>query len=464
MAANSGKRRQRGTIRRRGNSLQVIVYAGLDPLTGDRMYLRGSTTDPAEAERMRTRFLSQVDDGRNAKTKATFGATLDAWLTTHEAEESTLDGYRGYVRRTIEPALGAVPIAKVTPKLLEDLYADLRRCRARCRGGEPAVDHRTTMAHECRTVRHKRKPGRPGREPHDCAAAGCVVVECPPHRCTPMSASTIRQVHWILSAALGAAVRWEWIRSNPADVAKKPRQPTPQPEPPTAAEAARIIEAAWAGGDEQWGTLVWLVMVTGLRRAELLALRWTDVDFDAGVLSIRRNYVRTRSRGIEKDTKAHQMRRIALDPETVVVLVEHRERYTARVRALAQEPPPDAFVFSHRPMADVAMDPSAVTHRYGAMCAKLGIDSHLHALRHYSATELLTAGVDLRTVAGRLGHGGGGATTLRAYAHGSARRTVGPPRSSATECGGPRRCSSPRIEHGRGSQNLVYETARAKPR
>ena len=50
------------------------------------------------------------------------------------------------------------------------------------------------------------------------------------------------------------------------------------------------------------------------------------------------------------------------------------------------------------------------------MCAQLGIASHLHAVRHYSATELLTAGVDLRTVAGRLGHGGGGATTLRVYA------------------------------------------------
>ena len=59
------------------------------------------------------------------------------------------------------------------------------------------------------------------------------------------------------------------------------------------------------------------------------------------------------------------------------------------------------------------MQPSGVTHRYARMCADLGIDSHLHALRHYSATELLTAGVDLRTVAGRLGHGGGGATTLR---------------------------------------------------
>ena len=65
---------------------------------------------------------------------------------------------------------------------------------------------------------------------------------------------------------------------------------------------------------------------------------------------------------------------------------------------------------------DRPCNPSGVTHRYARMCAKIGIDSHLHALRHYSATELLTAGVDLRTVAGRLGHAGGGATTLRVYA------------------------------------------------
>lgn len=81
-----------------------------------------------------------------------------------------------------------------------------------------------------------------------------------------MAPSTIRQVHWILSAALAAAVRWDWITSNPATVAKKPRPPAPQPEPPTAAEAAGIIEAAWEQ-DDDWGTLVWLVMVTGMRSA-----------------------------------------------------------------------------------------------------------------------------------------------------------------------------------------------------
>ncbi len=391
------------------------MYAGTDPLTGKANYLTESTRDEGQAQKILTRLLAQVDEQRNPRTKATMGAALKAWLRTHEAEETTLDGYRGYVRRTIEPALGSVPLAKVSAQVLEEFYADLRRCRHRCRDGEPAVDHRTAAEHECHTVRHKRRPGRHVRELHDCAAAGCVVVECPPHRCTPMSASAIRQVHWILSAALGAAVRWQWISSNPADIARKPRQQTPQPEPPTSAEAARLVAAAWEQDDE-WGTLVWLVMVAGMRRAEVLALRWTDVDLVGGMLAIRRNYVRTGSRGIEKDTKTHQMRRIALDAETVAVLTEHRERYERQARALGVEPAADAFLFSHHPLHEVAADPSGVTHRYGRMCAQLGVDSHLHALRHYSATELLTAGVDLRTVAGRLGHGGGGATTLRVYA------------------------------------------------
>jgi integrase len=157
-------------------------------------------------------------------------------------------------------------------------------------------------------------------------------------------------------------------------------------------------------------------MVTGMRRAEVLALRWADVDLETGMLAIRRNYVRAGSRGIEKDTKTHQMRRISLDAETVGVLDEHRAHYIEQARALGVGPSDEAFVFSYRPLHDVPADPSAVSRRYGRMCAALGIDSHLHALRHYTATELLTSGVDLRTVAGRLGHGGGGATTLRVYA------------------------------------------------
>ncbi|MGH3480512.1 MAG: tyrosine-type recombinase/integrase [Nocardioidaceae bacterium] len=76
----------------------------------------------------------------------------------------------------------------------------------------------------------------------------------------------------------------------------------------------------------------------------------------------------------------------------------------------------DSFVFSYAPDHRRHCDPDGITHRYAKMAADLGIDTHLHALRHYSATELIAAGVDVRTVAGRLGHGGGGATTLRVYA------------------------------------------------
>jgi integrase len=119
---------------------------------------------------------------------------------------------------------------------------------------------------------------------------------------------------------------------------------------------------------------------------------------------------------IEKDTKTHRMRRIALDAATLEVLAEHRARWVEAAAQLHIVDRDDGYLFSFEPDQSRPCDPSAVTHKYARMCKALGIDSHLHALRHYSATELLSAGVDLRTVAGRLGHGGGGVTTLRVYA------------------------------------------------
>jgi integrase len=150
--AKTGAGRQRGTVRKRGNSLQVTVYAGIDPLTGKRMFLSDSTTDPVEAERIRKRFVAQVDGQRSPRTRATFGHALESWLRTHEAEETTLEGYRGYVRRTIEPALGEVPIAKITPQVLEEFYADLRRVSAALQGwraGRGSPDNRSARVPHC---------------------------------------------------------------------------------------------------------------------------------------------------------------------------------------------------------------------------------------------------------------------------------------------------------------------------
>ena len=166
--------------------------------------------------------------------------------------------------------------------------------------------------------------------------------------------------------------------------------------------------------DQDWGTLVWLVMTTGMRRGELCGLRFSRINLDTEIIDLRRNWVG----GREKDTKTHQARRIALDSETVVLLRKHRDRVAERVRVLGQTFTDDRFVFSGTRTLEHTepYSPNAVTQRYKDMAARLDINTHLHALRHYSATELLTAGIDLRTVAGRLGHGGGGATTLRVYA------------------------------------------------
>ncbi|MGH7746163.1 MAG: tyrosine-type recombinase/integrase [Candidatus Dormibacteria bacterium] len=112
------------------------------------------------------------------------------------------------------------------------------------------------------------------------------------------------------------------------------------------------------------------------------------------------------------------MRRIALDTETVGLLRELKDRWRRRLDDLGLELTDDMYVFTgyRQAVPTVPYSPHGVSSRYKDMAQRLGIDTHIHALRHYSATELLSAGIDLRTVAGRLGHGGGGATTLRVYA------------------------------------------------
>jgi integrase len=101
-------------------------------------------------------------------------------------------------------------------------------------------------------------------------------------------------------------------------------------------------------------------MVTGVRRAELLALRWSDVDLSTGYLTVSRNYLRVRGKTVEKDAKTHQIRRISLDPATVEVLTEHR-RYEELVRQADKEPTNEAFLFSYEIAHDRPYDPRSAT-------------------------------------------------------------------------------------------------------
>lgn len=393
MGSDSGPGRRTGSIRQRGNSLQVRLFSGVDPVTGKDIYLTATIKGTDMAARKRaddklSEFRTQVRKQRSATTAVPFSHAVDEWMRTSEVVDSTRDGYLNYIRRYIKPVLGDEPTNKMNARTLESFYAEIRRCRVRC-NGRPFIEHRA-------------------EGDHDCEKAGCA-----PHVCKPLGASTVRQIHSIISGTLSLAERWEWIDTNPAKVARRPKPKPSEPDPPSAAEAARLSEAAFEM-DEDWGTLVWLAMTTGIRRGELCALRFSRIDLDGEVITISHNWVN----GKEKDTKTHQSRRIALDSETVTLLRDHKKRVLERVEHLGRKFNENLFVFTgqNTPDHSAPYSPNAVTQRYKDMAARLSIESHLHALRHYSATELLTAGIDLRTVAGRLGHGGGGATTLRVYA------------------------------------------------
>ncbi|WP_243754289.1 tyrosine-type recombinase/integrase [Labedaea rhizosphaerae] len=212
---------------------------------------------------------------------------------------------------------------------------------------------------------------------------------------------------------MNAAVRWGWIAANPARIAQRPKQKPPEPDPPSSADAARLVDKAFEVKDD-WGTLVWLVMTTGMLRGEVASRRWRNIDLDGEVITIRRSFVL----GQEKDAKRHQMRRVALDSETVALLRDYQRWCAEELAKVDVELTDNMYVFMRARKKDptAPYSPDTISSRYKRMATSLGINTHIHALRHFSATELLTAGVNLRTVAGRLGHGGGGATTLRVYA------------------------------------------------
>ena len=394
MAGTSKARsRTRGEVEELpSGALRVRVYAGIDPVSKKRHFLTetvpAGARASANAEKVRTRLLSQVDDRRAPWTNATVNQLMDRYLERLDVEPTTYDRYEGVIRVHIRPLLGTLAVGRLDGEVLDSFFATLRRCRAHCSGRRRAIKHRTSRDHEC--------DGR-----------------CGPHECQPLANGTLRKLHSILNDACKSAVRWEWLGTNPVDRVKPPATTPPDPTPPTVGQAARISMRAWKSFD--WGLMVWLAMVAGARRGELCALQWSHVDLDAGVLTIRRAIAQSGIKMWVKDTKTHQRRRINLDATTVSLLQAYRESVSQELARLDMSVTEETYLFSTDPAHATWRRPSSVSQRYSRMCAGLGWDMDIKDLRHYSATELIAAGVDVRTVAGRLGHGGGGATTLRVY-------------------------------------------------
>lgn len=139
------------------------------------------------------------------------------------------------------------------------------------------------------------------------------------------------------------------------------------------------------------------------------------MDFVAGTLLIERNVaVLERGRTAVKETKTEKARRIALDPFAVKLLKRHRAMMNERAQDVDVVLSEDGPIFTYdleRPIS-----PDMVTHYVRNLGRRLGLDVHLHSLRHFAATEMIGSGHDVRTVAGRLGHTDA-TTTLRVYAH-----------------------------------------------
>lgn len=168
--------------------------------------------------------------------------------------------------------------------------------------------------------------------------------------------------------------------------------------------------------DPELALFVILAAGTGARRSELLALRWTDLNMDAALLTMGRGLVLGPDGLVEKDTKTHAVRRISLDPTTVTQPRAHRVRVDERARLCGVSVRPDGYLFSGDVTGTDTWRPDSTSRAFRRLCGEAGFKGvRLHDLRHYVATRMLTAGVDVRTVAGRLGHRNA-ATTLNVYA------------------------------------------------
>ena len=358
-----------GSMRRRGDSWQLRVYLGRDPLTGEKRWTSKTVKGgKREAQRALAAMAAAADGNEVASASGTVGELLDRWFENASADFSPKTALEtaGFINRYLRPGLGVFPVARLRTEHIDKLYRELRK-----RGG------------------HNGKPLAPG---------------------------TVKRTHVILHRALEQAVRWGWITTNPAHNAQVPRTPSAAIRPPTPKQLIQLFELA---GDyhPDFATFIFLAAMTGARRSELLALRWSDIDYNAGRVTFARGVVFGAHGLVEKDTKTHAVRRVALDPRTAEVLAAHRERVDERAAQFGTVIASDAFVFSHRPDGSEPWRPDSTTRAFRLLLAKAGLHGvRLHDLRHYVATQLLAAGVDVRTVAGRLGHRNA-STTLNVYSH-----------------------------------------------
>jgi integrase len=346
---------------------RLRVYLGRDPVTG-RPVQKSRTVEgnKTEAKKALKAMVAEADAEKIEPTTLTVGGMLTQWLNAIERTRapSTVAEVRKKIARYVSvplgsgrPALGSIPLTKLTAHHLDLFYDDLL-----------------------------------GKN---------------------LSTTTVRQCHAIVAAALRQGEKWGWVNHSPARMASPPTARKVQMKIPTPEELLSYIRAADDAGDAVLSCAITLAALTGLRRGELAALRWSDVEVNVGILSVSRSLTVVDKTTHVGPTKTHQVRRVALDDVALASLAFHRKRQEDLSRRAGSPLVDDPYVLSFNANGGRSVNPDTLTHRFSAIC---GSKYRLHDLRHFSVSTLISAGVNVRTVAERHGHVDA-STTLRVYAH-----------------------------------------------
>ena len=362
--------RVRGYITRQSpRSWRIYASAGTDPATGQRLRIRRSIRgSKKDAQRELTKLLADIDRGLVATDPSNLSIAqfMDQWLAhmRHRIRPTTFDRYEGVTKNHIIPSLGKTKLAKLKPLQIQ--------------------------AFEARLLQSGRMDKSGG-----------------------LSAQTVLHIHRVFSEALGQAVRWQLIAVNPALAVQPPRSKRPALKIPDAETVERIVSAA--EGTSMYLPVL-LASATGMRRGEVLGLRWSEVDLVKGLVRVVTTYQRS-TRGLEfADPKTDRARRtIAIPPFAVEVLRKHHREQTARKLAAG-----DAW-HDFNLVVDLGdgrpVDPSEISRKFRDVAKKAEAQGvRLHDLRHAFATMLLNSGVHPKIASEALGHSTVG-ITLDTYSH-----------------------------------------------
>jgi integrase len=359
-----------GHIRQRGRqSWELKFDLGRDPATGKRVSrhvtFRGTKR---EAQAELNRLLNRRNEGTYVDpTKMSVGEYLEHWLSVdieRRVAAKTALRHRGIIKHQIIPRLGNVPVRKLTATHIEAFEAQLQRS---------------------------------GYVKGSKAGEG-------------LTAQTILHVHRTLSQALAHAVKTGVLFKNPTEQVKPPRPARREIAILSKPEIAMVLRAA----EPTWLYLPVLVSVTtGMRRGELLGLRWSDLDLNSARLTVNQSLERVKGKTIFKSPKTTTSRRtVTLPALTVEALKEHRAAQAAERLQLGLGKP--ELVFSRSDGSP--LDPDSVTKAFDRLIEATGVRRiTFHSLRHTHISHQLMDGVHVKVVSERAGHASI-STTLSVYA------------------------------------------------